>query len=313
MQTHDSEVPGAKKSLGVGASKPASKLTESIMALAGFKGKEAELTKIAHSTVAAAAAVSSPIVGEGPIASRTRRSLEGSKKSLGSARKGAPTSGKDARKSEEKKRVHNAGASTTPSKSVTKKPRTEEKRPVASKEAKTPSFERFGGARGRRTGVLSTPNGRSSSAPAPRSGRKMVKCFPAHGLSRGLLGCGSGMHVLTSFLGLFWLSLLVCRPIPRRRPPSCSRRRAQKPVRAFAARVPHLCVRRLHRLHRVSRCPPARTSPRRCARGSVVWTARCLQARWVMSLLAVSAPAACTLSVGLLSEVGSVSWGYSVA
>jgi hypothetical protein len=199
MQTHDSEVPGAKKSLGVGASKPASKLTESIMALAGFKGKEAELTKIAHSTVAAAAAVSSPIVGEGPIASRTRRSLEGSKKSLGSARKGAPTSGKDARKSEEKKRVHNAGASTTPSKSVTKKPRTEEKRPVASKEAKTPSFERFGGARGRRTGVLSTPNGRSSSAPAPRSGRKMVKCFPAHGLSRGLLGCGSGMHVLTSF------------------------------------------------------------------------------------------------------------------
>ena len=203
MQAHDSKVPGANKSLGVGASKPASKLTESIMALAGFKGKEAELTKIAHSTVAAAAAaVSSPIAGEGPIASRTRRSLEGSKKSLGSARKGAPTSGKDARKSEEKKRVHNAGASTTPSKSVTKKPRTEEKRPATSKEAKTPSFERFGGARGRRTGVSSTPNGRSSSAPAPRSGRKMVKCFTAHALSRGLLGCGSGMHVLTSFLVL---------------------------------------------------------------------------------------------------------------
>ena len=176
MPTHGTEAPGAMKVSAAGGCKSASKLTENIMALAGFKGKEAELTKIAQSTVATAAeVVSSPSAGEeGPIATRTRRSLEGAKKSIGSARKGPQSSGKGARKSDEKKRVHNGGASSTPSKSVAKKPRTEEKRPVEKNGAKTPTFSRFGGARGRSAGVSATPEGRSSSAPAPRSARRMV-------------------------------------------------------------------------------------------------------------------------------------------
>ena len=176
VQTHGSDAPGGTKMSGAGGSKSASKLTENIMALAGFKGKEAELTKMAQSTVATAVdVVSSPTAGEeGPIATRTRRSIEGAKKSIGSARKGPQSSGKGARKSEEKKRVHNGGASTPPAKSVAKKPRTEEKRLVENKGAKTPTFSRFGGARGRSAGVSATPEGRSCSAPAPRSARKVV-------------------------------------------------------------------------------------------------------------------------------------------
>lgn len=242
VQTRKSGASCSKKSLGTGANKPASSLTESIMALAGFKGKEAELTKIAQSTIAtAAAAVSSPIAGlDGPIASRTRRSLEGAKKSFGSARKGGPATAK-ARKSEEKKRVHKAGASTTPSKSVSKKPRTEEKRSVHTTGAKTPTFERFGGARGRSGGVSSTPNGRSSSAPAPRSGRKAVNSVRAP-----FLFAEFGMQDAISFQTCLTSLSMPSRLTRRRRPPcSCAQRRAQKRAPMVAAQVPLPCVRRL--------------------------------------------------------------------
>ena len=200
-------VKSASTSGSGGVCKTNSKLTDSILALAGFKDKEAELTQIAQSTVASAAATSSSLgtSHESPVAARTRRSLEaksqGDGRSQSSAVKAtvspsATVSSEEsiskAQQSEEKKRAHKAGASTTPYKSFAKKPRTEEK------EAKTPSFSRFGAARGRATGVSSTPNGRSSSAPAtgrpsmtPRSARKpvghwqsfMIQCHALHLLS----------------------------------------------------------------------------------------------------------------------------------
>lgn len=185
----------ASNGVSAGGSKQNSKLTESIIALAGFKGKEAELTLMAESTVATAVAAGD----DAPVAARTRTSLEGPRASQGegrsqaSAQKGAASPGVGLRasasgsaglKSDEKKRAHKTGASTTPAKSFAKKPRTEETRDAGGKESKTPNFARFGGARGRTAGVSSTPNGRSSSAPAtgrpsmtPRSARKTVCAF----------------------------------------------------------------------------------------------------------------------------------------
>ncbi len=177
----------ASKGASAGGSKQNSKLTESIIALAGFKGKEAELTLIAESTVATAVAAGD----DAPVSARTRSSLEGPKASAqkGAASPGvglrASASGSAGLKSDEKKRAHKTGASTTPAKSFAKKPRTEETRDAGEQESKTPSFARFGGSRGRTAGVSSTPNGRSSSAPAtgrpsitPRSARKTVCAFP---------------------------------------------------------------------------------------------------------------------------------------
>lgn len=173
-----------------------SKLTDSIIALAGFKEREAELTQIAESTVASAAAATSTeeTLDDRPIASRTRGSLEGHRNSgtdrtsEDSIAAGGTTldeavsvsesasAGKQ-QKSDEKKRSHKTGSSVTPFKSFAKKPRTEEKE----NEAKTPNFARFGAARGRSAGVSSTPKNRSSSVPStgrpsmtPRSSRKTV-------------------------------------------------------------------------------------------------------------------------------------------
>ena len=197
-QTRAASAPkSAAKGASAGGSKQNSKLTESIIALAGFKGKEAELTLMAGSTVATV-----PAGDDGPVSARTRGSVEGQRASLGegrsqsSAQKGAASpggalrttvSGSAGLKSDEKKRAHKAGASTTPFKSFAKKPRTEESRDAGEKESKTPNFARFGGSRGRSTGVSSTPSGRSSSVPGtgrpsmtPRSARKTVCLFPVN-------------------------------------------------------------------------------------------------------------------------------------
>jgi hypothetical protein len=197
-QTRAASAPkSAAKGASAGGSKQNSKLTESIIALAGFKGKEAELTLMAGSTVATAAAGD-----DAPVSARTRVSVEGQRSSLGegswqsNAQKGAASSGGALRasvsgsaglKSDEKKRAHKAGASTTPFKSFAKKPRTEESGDAGEKESKTPNFARFGGSRGRCVGVSSTPNRRSSSVPGtgrpsmtPRSARKTVCLFPVN-------------------------------------------------------------------------------------------------------------------------------------
>lgn len=180
------------------STKTNTKLTESIMALATFKGKEAEMSHIAQSTVAAAASMASPSNEEAPVSARTRSSLEleGQRKSQddtcaqASALKAAasPTialrtshSANKGQASEEKKRGHktekteSGGASTTPCKSLAKKPRTEQ--PVS----KTPNFSRFDASRGRTTAISRTPSGRASSASAadrpaktPRSAAKSV-------------------------------------------------------------------------------------------------------------------------------------------
>lgn len=181
----------AAKGSSAGGSKQNSRLTERIIALAGFKGKEAELTLMAESTVATAVAAGD----DGTVSAHTRGSLEGQRSSLGEGReqssvqKGvaspslalrASVSGIAELKSDEKKRAHKAGASTTPFKSFAKKPRTEESRDLGEKESKTPTFSRFGGSRGQSTRVSFTPTGRSSSVPGtgissmtPRSARKV--------------------------------------------------------------------------------------------------------------------------------------------
>jgi hypothetical protein len=195
-QTRAASAPkSGAKGASAGGSKQNSKLTESIISLAGFKGKEAELTLMAGSTVATAAAGD-----DAPVSARTRGSVEGQRASLGesrsqsSAQKGAASpggalrtsvSGSAGLKSDEKKRAHKAGASTTPFKSFSKKPRTEESRDAGEKESKTPDFARFGASRGRSAGLSSTPSGRSSSVPGtvrpsmmPRSARKTVCLCP---------------------------------------------------------------------------------------------------------------------------------------
>jgi len=327
--------PAASASKCTAGGKPNSKLTESIMALAGFKGKEAELTNMANHSVASASASVSPGAGEeAPISGRTRRSLEGQRKSQGgrrsqgSARKGVPSPGialhislGKGLKSEEKKRAHKTGSTTTPYKSDAKKPRTGEKRAVQDKESKTPIFSRFGGARGRGTDASRTPNGRSSSAPVtgrpsmtPRSARKTVSFVYTNHSERSAHACLCKHACI--FSSCTYASVGTALPISARvrvqdsnvcisharrrthrpRPRFCVVRQLRRLAQQFAPH--HLCAKPRHPPRtqpRVSPCPRARNLPPRPGRRvSEVWMARCRRyLRLAMRQLAASARAVC--------------------
>ena len=141
--------------------KAPSKLTENILALADFKAKEAELTKMAQGTVASLNASPPSLresLADAPVSSRTRSSNEGVQQKRGASK--TPRRSSSARKgrhSDDKKR----GVSASAPKSSAKKARTNDV-------TATPTFARF--ARGRAAEVSATPTGRRSSS-APATGR----------------------------------------------------------------------------------------------------------------------------------------------
>ena len=150
----------APASPGSRAGQGKSKLTDSILALAGMKAQEAELCRLAQASVGEAAELAtSPSVGaDGPVSSRTRSSIEAAYAPRGASK--TPRRSSKGPKLSGEKRAHTAGGSSTPNKSSKKA------RCPARQEPATPTFERFGGTRGRAPAATPGSGRRSSSAPA---------------------------------------------------------------------------------------------------------------------------------------------------